>query len=375
MASMINKNVTGIKQKAVMLAVSAVFIIISRIAKMIGLNNPQLVEKYFSKGIYPVSSRIQTSIANLFPFSLYEFVIITLVIFGLYRTAWLVRAMRKKEFKREIINFLTLVIFLFSLGIFLFQFLWSLNNYRLPLKDQLGLDVRETSVEELAAVYKALILKANEIREVLSETEDTEWTRSKVKNILETAWEGYVPLAEKYSLFHSNRVRVKGLLFSRIQTISGYTGVYSFITGEPNINIEPPLVTLPHTACHEIAHQMGITFEDEANYAAFLACKNHHDILFQYSGYLSAMTYTGNALYSLSPELYTEISQLKSEIIKKDQNEIRNFWDRHQKETATKIADRVNETYLKSNNQPEGIQSYGKFVDLLIAHYLENNSI
>jgi len=375
MASMINKNVTGIKQKAVMLAVSAVFIIISRIAKMIGLNNPQLVEKYFSKGIYPVSSRIQTSIANLFPFSLYEFVSITLVIFGLYRTARLVRAMRKKEFKREIINFLTLVIFLFSLGIFLFQFLWSLNNYRLPLKDQLGLDVRETSVEELAAVYKALILKANEIREVLSETEDTEWTRSKVKNILETAWEGYVPLAEKYSLFHSNRVRVKGLLFSRIQTISGYTGVYSFITGEPNINIEPPLVTLPHTACHEIAHQMGITFEDEANYAAFLACKNHHDILFQYSGYLSAMTYTGNALYSLSPELYTEISQLKSEIIKKDQNEIRNFWDRHQKETATKIADRVNETYLKSNNQPEGIQSYGKFVNLLIAHYLENNSI
>ncbi|HEY8421595.1 MAG TPA: DUF3810 domain-containing protein [Thermoclostridium sp.] len=369
------KNGIYKKRETVLLIISAVLILISQIAKRIGGHYPGLIEKYFSRGIFPVSSKIQTSIANLFPFSLYEFIIIALIIFGLYRVVRLIRSFFKKEYAKEILNFATLVIFLFSVGIFLFQFLWSLNNYRLPLKDQLGLNVTEASVEDLAQTYKALVLKANDARSILSNVQDTLPDRAGVKNILETAWEGYRPLAEKYDLFRSDRVRVKGLLFSRIQTISGYTGVYSFITGEPNINIEPPLVTLPHTACHEIAHQMGITFEDEANYAAFLACKSHPDILFQYSGYLSALTYAGNALYRQSPGLYNEISQLLSEEIKNDQNEIRDFWNKHQKETASKIADKVNETYLKSNNQPAGMQSYGKFVDLLIADYLDDNSI
>ena len=369
------KNSIFKKRNMVLLVISAVLVLLSRLAKRIGFNNPFLVEKYFSRGLYPVSSKIQTSIANLFPFSLYELVIIVLVAYGLYRIVRLIRSVKKKEFAREILSFATVVILLSSIGIFLFQFLWSLNNYRLPLKDQLCLNVKETSVEDLAKTYEALILKANDLRNVLSNVQDTASDKTRIKHILETAWEGYRPLSEKYDLFHANRVRVKGLLFSRIQTISGYTGVYSFISGEPNINIEPPLVTLPHTACHEIAHQMGITFEDEANYAAFLSCKNHPDILFQYSGYLSAITYTGNALYRQSPELYREVSSLLSDSIKSDQNEIREFWDRHQKETASKIADKVNETYLKSNNQPSGMQSYGKFVDLLIADYLEDNSI
>jgi len=278
------KNGIYKKRETVLLIISAVLILISQIAKRIGGHYPGLIEKYFSRGIFPVSSKIQTSIANLFPFSLYEFIIIALIIFGLYRVVRLIRSFFKKEYAKEILNFATLVIFLFSVGIFLFQFLWSLNNYRLPLKDQLGLNVTEASVEDLAQTYKALVLKANDARSILSNVQDTLPDRAGVKNILETAWEGYRPLAEKYDLFRSDRVRVKGLLFSRIQTISGYTGVYSFITGEPNINIEPPLVTLPHTACHEIAHQMGITFEDEANYAAFLACKSHPDILFSTQG-------------------------------------------------------------------------------------------
>ncbi|ANW99710.1 hypothetical protein CSTERTH_12030 [Thermoclostridium stercorarium subsp. thermolacticum DSM 2910] len=375
MAGFSEKHVMNKKRKTVMLTLSAALLLTAQAVKRWASQNPQLVEKYFSRGIYPVSSKIQTSVANLFPFSLYELVTVILVIYGLYRIVRLVRSAFRREFIRELTGFFTLVILLFSIGIFLFQFLWNLNNYRLPLKDQLGLDVTGNSVEALADTYEALVLRANDIRRTLSDTGDTVRTGKKVKNILETAWEGYITLAEQYDLFHSQKVKVKGLIFSRIQTISGYTGVYSFITGEPNINTEPPLVTLPHTACHEIAHQMGITFEDEANYVAFLACKNHPDVLFQYSGYLSALTYTGNALYRNSPELYGEISGLLSESIKNDLREIRNFWHRYQKETATKIADRINETYLKSNNQPAGIQSYGKFVDLLIAHYLKNNSI
>lgn len=355
--------------------ISTVLLILSRLAKKLAFSRPDLVEKYFSGGLYPVTSRIQTGISNLFPFSLYEMLIVLLVIYAIYRIIRLIRSISRKTFSSEGIRLLKHIYLFLAVALFLFQFLWSLNNYRIPLKEQLGLNVQETSVTQLADTYSALVNRANEIRAELSQTQDTVSHPSKTRVVLNTAWEGYQQLALEYPVFHNHRVRVKGLIFSRIQTISGYSGVYNFFTGEPNINTEPPLVSLPHTACHEIAHQMGITLEDEANYAGFLACKNHPDVLFQYSGYLSALTYTGNALYRHSPELYNEISKSVSNDIKEDQEEINLFWNRYQNHSATKIADKVNEMYLKNNNQTEGMQSYGKFVDLIIADYLRNGSI
>jgi len=353
---------------------SVILFIMTRVAKSVAAAYPDLVERYFSRGLYPVTSSIQTGITNLLPFSLYEMAVIFLIAYGIYRLVRLFRSLFRKTFRTEALRFASTVVLFVSVGLFLFQFLWSLNNYRVPLKDQLGLDMRKFSAGELADTYRALVQNANQARALLCR-EDTASNKDRIRYVLKTAWEGYKPLAQKYSIFHSGRVRVKGLLSSRIQTISGYSGVYNFLTGEANINIEPPLVTLPHTASHEIAHQMGITLEDEANYAGFLACKNHADPLFRYSGYLSALTYAGNALYAQSPGLYSEISSGLSGEIMSDQQEIHDFWNRHQNETASKIADRVNESYLKSNNQEEGMKSYGKFVDLLIADYLDDGSV
>ncbi len=357
-----------------MVFISVLLVILPQIAKTVAASNPVLVEKYFSRGIYPVTSRIQSAIANLIPFSLYEIVIVCLVLYVLYRFFRLIQSFFRRSFTDEIIRFLARAFLIVSIGLFLFQFAWSLNNYRIPIKDQLGLDVRQASVSELADTYKALVDSANASRSRLDAVQAS--NPQKLRNVLNTAWEGYPPLSQQYSLFHDHRVQVKGLyLFSWVQTISGYAGVYNFFTGEPNINIQPPLVSLPHSACHEIAHQMGITLEDEANYAGFLACMNHPDELFRYSAYLSALTYTGNALYEQSDDTYSELSAMLSNEIRADQQEIREFWDQHQKKTASQIADKMNETYLKSNNQPEGMHSYGKFVDLLIADYLQDGQI
>ena len=374
----IQVSVSARKKKSrirIILLISVILAVLTFAARKLAVSRPDITEKYYSRGIFPVTSAIQTGIANIFPFSLYEIFILLIVLFFVYMLFRLVRSIYLKNFVKEAVRFVTLVLFAASLGWFLFNFLWNLNNFRVPLKDRLGLQVNKYSVSELSATYKALVLRANEIRSGLQLTNENTSGREMVRTVLNTAWKGYKPLSDIYPFFRSKRVKVKGLLFSRIQTISGYAGVYSFLTGEPNINIEPPLVTLPHTACHEIAHQMGITFEDEANYIGFLACKNHADPLFQYSGYLSAITYVGNELYRQSPDLYEQISSLLSDEIKSDQRNIRDFWDAHQREKITKIADDINEYYLKSNNQPDGLQSYGKFADLLIADFLEDEEI
>ena len=46
------------------------------------------------------------------------------------------------------------------------------------------------------------------------------------------------------------------------------------------------------------------------------------------------------------------------------------FWSSHETK-ASEVQDRVNDAYLKANDQKEGIQSYGMLTTLMLMHYLE----
>ena len=113
---------------------------------------------------------------------------------------------------------------------------------------------------------------------------------------------------------------------------------------------------------------MGISFEDDANFACYLACINNPDNFYKYSGYYFAMRYVGNALYSDDKDLYASSSKLISDAVLADMNEVYDFWTKYENKSAAKIVDNLNEAYLKSNNQPDGVKSYGKVVDLIIAY-------
>ena len=54
------------------------------------------------------------------------------------------------------------------------------------------------------------------------------------------------------------------------------------------------------------------------------------------------------------------------------------YWDQFEKpivgETSVAdIAEKVNDTYLKINDQTDGTQSYGRVVDLLLAEYKQRH--
>ena len=40
--------------------------------------------------------------------------------------------------------------------------------------------------------------------------------------------------------------------------------------------------------------------------------------------------------------------------------------------TGKKVADKINDTYLKLHGEEDGVQSYGRMVDLLLAVYRKN---
>jgi hypothetical protein len=119
---------------------------------------------------------------------------------------------------------------------------------------------------------------------------------------------------------------------------------------------------------HELVHLRGFMREDEANFIAYLASiKSGYDD-FCYSGTMTALTYSMNALYSADYDEFVRLYNLYSEDVIKDMEFSRNYWKQFDTKVS-EVADKINDTYLKANNQQDGVRSYGRMVDLLLAYY------
>ncbi|OON87021.1 hypothetical protein BXO88_05635 [Oribacterium sp. C9] len=166
----------------------------------------------------------------------------------------------------------------------------------------------------------------------------------------------------------------KPLINSWILSIQQVTGVYSPFTIEANYNRDIPYYDIPFTVCHELSHLRGYMQEEEANFIAILATIGSEDAYFNYSGYVSAWVYAGNALAKADPEKFVELYSRINSYTRQDMQYNNEFWDRYE----TKIAEtqeKLNDAYLKYNGQSTGVLSYGHVVDLMVVYYNENGTL
>lgn len=178
----------------------------------------------------------------------------------------------------------------------------------------------------------------------------------------------YDKMNEKYSLVVNYHSRIKPVYFSNVMSDLGITGIYSFFTGEANVNVEYPDYYIPFTAAHELAHQRGISRENEANFVAFLVCISSDDEYIRYSGYLNMYEYLASALYRTDPQLYYEALSGLSDVAISDMKAANEVYKKHKDSPIGKINDRLNDAYLKANGT-EGIVSYGYVVRLAVGYY------
>ena len=130
----------------------------------------------------------------------------------------------------------------------------------------------------------------------------------------------------------------------------------------------------PYIMCHEAAHRLAIASEQEANFAAFLACDASNDVRFRYSGYYNAAGYCLNALYRYDPERTQELLQEFADgdgregllLFLSDRAATSAYYDSYEG-AFEEVGQKVNDTYLKSFGESTGVRSYGLVVDYLIA--------
>jgi len=332
---------------------------------------PNFIEQFYSSYLYKIIASILSAGTGFLPFSLAEFIIIFFVAFTLWYILKTILILYKcnnkrlKLFKKFVLNILAAS----GLIYFSFQFLWGFNYQRLNIDKIFQLNVRKSSSNELSLLCQSLVNSSNTLRKNINVNQYGVMKIPYNKNhILYVAHLGYDRASLKYSKLKDDYGTPKAILLSNSMCYTGITGFYFPFTNEANVNMAEPDSFLPFTTVHEIAHQIGFAKENEANYIAYIACINHPDINFQYSGTLAALSYSFNALWKSDPHKYKELILTCSKGVISDLKYNRKFWEGYSG-PMEKMGDKINDTYLKSQNQKSGTKSYGEMVDLLIADY------
>ena len=132
-----------------------------------------------------------------------------------------------------------------------------------------------------------------------------------------------------------------------------------------------PVFLLPSTAEHEIAHQRGVAAEQECNFVAIFACLESEYADYRYAGAALGYIYLGNALSGADREAWEKVYYSLSETVRRDFSENNAYWDQFEDSAVQSASNSVYDSFLKSNGQELGRQSYGKCVDLLTHYYLD----
>lgn len=356
----------------------------------------QVAEKVFATGIYKVLSQGIALLTGWLPFSLMEVVIIVgpVTVLALI-IRQLVRVFRVKKQPGEeaaegvgtrrfvlIMTMLQNLLCLVALIFFGYVLLCGVNYHRYPVAYHLGLTVENSTVDDLEGLLIELADRATALRgELTTENEDGVYILPFSKQTLgKEAKRAYEKLAEEYAIFGGLYPAPKHVFFSRIMSYTEITGVFTPWTMEANVNVDISPYSIGSTMCHELAHLRGFMREDEANYISYRACMASDSKDLQYSGTMLALIHTGNALYGKDAErYYTVYQEHYSEAVSRDLVANNNYWDQFEKPVVGdtsigEIADKVNDTYLKINDQTDGTQSYGRVVDLLLAEYKQRRN-
>jgi hypothetical protein len=338
--------------------------------------NPNSVEAIYSTGIYKPIGLVLSNITSIVPTSMAELILVFATIFIIWRIVLLAIHLfkQKKERIHLLFDFLINMLVAISITYFSFILIWGLNYYRLPFSTISKLDVKPSTTKELEELCENLIDRANTLRNSVKEDSNgVMYLPNGNKDVFKRASKGFINASKLYSELGGKYGQPKSVILSNLMSYTGITGVYFPFTGEANVNISVPDSDIPATVCHEMAHQRGFAREDEANYIAYVTCKMNPDVDFQYSGTLLALIESTNALYYQDPIAFRELRSNYSDGLIRDLQAINEYWKQYEG-PVNEVSNKINDTYLKANNQSDGVHSYGRMVDLLLAEYRNNAS-
>lgn len=325
---------------------------------------------FFNRHISSLFRALLAHLTSWIPFSLAEFALILIPLW-----VFLITRLITRRFGNTTKEMLSGILCICSvLGVVFSSFtLGFAPAYRgSTLDKKLGLERCDVSAEEL---YNTAVILAEHVSaeaEGVAYGEDgfsvMPYNYSEMNRLL---LEAYEKACDKYDFVQKLNSRIKPVMLSNAMSYTHITGVYTFFTGEANINVAFPDYTVPFTATHELSHQRGIARENEANFMAFLVALESDECYIRYSAYLNMYEYVLSALSGADSELYLQAYGKLPACVKGELAAYSGFYDKYRNSTVSEVSGAVNDTFLKLHGT-EGTKSYGMVVDLAVAYYKLN---
>ena len=181
-------------------------------------------------------------------------------------------------------------------------------------------------------------------------------------------------LGQRYRRLSGHYPFPKPILNTWILSIQQTTGVYSPFTVEANYNRDIAYYDIPFTICHELSHLRGYMQEEEANFIGVLATIGADDLYFNYSGYVSAWVYAGNALARIDSTAFATLYSRINARTRQDMLYNNAYWQQFEGKPA-EAHEQLNDAYLKMQGQTSGVRSYGHVTDLMLEYFAKNGTL
>lgn len=294
---------------------------------------------------------------------------------------------------RPLRRFLGHLFLLLSTLLVLYVFLCGINYHRTSFSEETGLSV---TIDAHGTVYDEADLIAL-CDYLVTEINDTEAQLAATTIQVEGACIGQTSETPKPSaawLWHAGRTGQRAMekLGQRYRRLSGHypfpkpilntwilsvqqtTGIYSPFTVEANYNRDIAYYDIPFTICHELSHLRGYMQEEEANFIGVLATIGADDLYFNYSGYVSAWVYAGNALARIDSTAFATLYARINARTRQDMLYNNAYWQQFEGKPA-EAHEQLNDAYLKMQGQATGVRSYGHVTDLMLEYFAKNGTL
>ncbi len=324
--------------------------------------------QWYTEHIYPKIVSSVGRVFGIFPFSAAELLLyagILVLVGSAVRIVY--RLLKKRAEKKEGFRYLQKLGITALILAVLYMTNCGINYHRDSFVESIGLKADSYTVDELEAVCEDLTEEVNAYAGQVERDADGVMVLSGKER--EEAVAAMERLGEQWDVLAGYYPKPKPLTVSAFLSVQNLTGIYSPFTVEANYNQDMTPYNIPFTACHELSHLRGFMQEEEANFIAWLACKDAPEAELRYSGSMLAWIHCMNVLYEEDKASWSEIREKLSEEVDPDLRANIEFWDKWDGAVA-EVSEQINDNYLKANGQKDGVQSYGRMADLVVAYYL-----
>ncbi len=316
---------------------------------------------------------VLTTITSWIPISLAEFLLIASPVLLVFLAVVIARKLHRSYIEgfRFFAGMLSVISIIYMIAVFGYE----PGFYNRPVAEKLELSQEKLSAEELYETAQILIEQVKEDLPYVSFPRGTHSAMTfSYREMNEKLNAAYDTLCDTYDGFERLYSNTKPVMLSEPWTYTHISGMYTFFTGEANVNINYPDYVIISSAAHEMAHQRGINREAEANFIAYLVCSLSDDPYIRYAGNVDVLQSVLNSLYSASREMHAELYATVPDEVKTEYRSYSTFFDKYRETVVSEVSSAVNDKFITSNNQPEGEKSYGLVVDLVAAYLLDGKN-